>query len=79
MSRWCPAVLLVVGLVLCLGTLADPHAIRYYVQLIRGVDDLRPPTPAAKPIGPRLSKCLSSLVRLPLEDLLGDRPAHGLD
>src|ERR1051325_2975445 len=37
MTRFCPAVLL--ALSLCAWAFAGPPLIRYYVQLIRGIDD----------------------------------------
>lgn len=37
---------------------ADTAATTYYIQLIRGTRESRPPTPDARPIGPKLSKPL---------------------
>lgn len=34
----------------------DRRQIQYYVQLVRGNDSAKPPSPEAKPIGPKLSK-----------------------
>ncbi len=45
----------------CTG--AESEAVRYYVQLIRGTDDPKPPDKDSKPVGPRLSKCLSTVFR----------------
>jgi hypothetical protein len=45
------------------GATAQSPPTRFFVQVVRGTDDLTPPSPAAKPIGPKLSKCLCSVFR----------------
>lgn len=61
MNRTCSTLLLL--LLLAFFVLAQAPGVRCYVQLIRGLDDSHPPTPAAKHVGPRLSKCLTSIFR----------------
>jgi hypothetical protein len=39
----------------------DKESVTHYVQLVRGSNDANPPADGAKPIGPKLSKALSSV------------------
>lgn len=63
MKTWsCWLVLAVFASSLALGA-PPPEKRTYWVQLIRGNDEARPPAPDAKPIGPKLSQSLHSVFR----------------
>ena len=51
----------------CVGVTPTPGAqeakLTYYVQLVRGTDNAKPPTPESKPIGSRLSSRLRPVFR----------------
>ena len=56
-------VLLLVLLAFCDTVRAAEETVTYYVQVIRGTDSDKPPTPEAKAIGPRLSGKLAPVFR----------------
>ncbi len=61
--KLCLALLLAAWVGAILAPAAQETKVTYYVQLVRGTDQAKPPTPESKPIGPRLSNRLRPVFR----------------